>query len=120
MKIMCIKIFHSIAILQRNKISDAIDEIQKKTCVRFVPVAGNEKNFVIFKNDQSGCWSNVGMIGGSQDINLEDPCFKKSGTIQHEILHAVGFYHEQNRADRDRYVEILKSNVDSGNFNLIF
>ena len=32
----------------------------------------------------------------------------------HEISHAVGFYHEHNRPDRDEYVEVRLNNVKQG------
>lgn len=36
------------------------------------------------------------------------------GIIQHELLHALGFNHEQTRSDRDQHVRILLENVERG------
>lgn len=88
----------------------AIEEIESKTCIKLVPHS-NEKDFIIFNNDESGCWSKVGRIGGPQTINLQKACLKTIGTTIHEILHVVGLFHEQNRSDRDEFIDIITKNI---------
>lgn len=40
-------------------------------------------------------------------------CFR-NGTIIHEFLHALGFYHQQSATERDDYVTIVWENIQAG------
>ena len=37
------------------------------------------------------------------------------GTIMHEFLHSLGVFHEQSRDDRDDFIYVDFSQIESGN-----
>lgn len=59
----------------------------------------------------SNCNSHVGMIGGAQELHLDYSCFE-TGNIIHELMHALGYFHEHSRPDRDEYLNIFLENVE--------
>ncbi|XP_013778641.1 zinc metalloproteinase nas-4-like [Limulus polyphemus] len=103
---------------QREVILQAMEEYHKHTCIKFVE-RSNEENY-IFIHSSAGCWSHVGKVGGSQEFSLQIPACINKGIIMHEMMHTIGFWHEQSRADRDHYVNIHWDNIrahQKHNFN---
>ena len=95
----------------RRDIADAIEDWETKTPVRFVE-RSNERDYIEFEGvGGSICSSRLGRSGGRQAVR-----FVAGGNcLIHEIGHAMGLSHEQNRNDRDQFVTIDFSNV-AGNF----
>lgn len=92
-----------------------MEEYRKYTCIKFKPYNGEESDYIRITAGTTGCWSSVGRIGGRQDVNLQVPgCVTKIGTVIHELMHAVGFFHEQSRYERDEYVTIKWNNIMKG------
>jgi len=95
--------------------------IEEVTCLRFVKRT-DEVNYVYVTANSAGCSSNVGFLNqGIQRLNLEpgDFCFR-IGTIIHEFLHTLGFYHMHSATERDDHVTIMWENIlpgTEGNFN---
>ena len=52
---------------------------------------------------------------GGRTINLASSCAggSRQATPAHEIMHAMGRYHEQTQRDRNRFVNVIKGNIIS-------
>uniref|UniRef100_A0A1I7VDT6 Metalloendopeptidase n=1 Tax=Loa loa TaxID=7209 RepID=A0A1I7VDT6_LOALO len=96
----------------RSVIAAAMQEYTQRTCVRWVPRSIEDYDYIYIVPDR-GCYSMVGKTGGRQTVSLGTGCIQK-GIIMHELMHAVGFFHEQSRTDRDKHITILWGNIQPG------
>ena len=96
------------ALEEYSTLTDGCVQFQKRTL---------ENDFVYITSHMTGCHSFAGRIGGPQELNYESPgCLTMYGLVQHEMLHALGFYHEQSETNRDDYVTINWENIQPGKF----
>ncbi|KAG9349280.1 hypothetical protein JZ751_027723 [Albula glossodonta] len=93
-------------------IETGMQDISTGTCVKFVP-RSHEANYLDIQ-PKLGCWSYLGVVGGAQPLSLQTPGCMWAGVASHELMHALGFVHEQSRSDRDRYVTIIWDNILQG------
>ncbi|KAK5644643.1 hypothetical protein RI129_005943 [Pyrocoelia pectoralis] len=98
---------------QKAQIAEVLEREYAKTCVTVKPRV-NEPDYVYVSGDSTGCWAQVGRLGGRQELNLQTNGCVWNHTIVHEFLHAAGFYHQQSSVDRDDYVTIFWENILEG------
>ena len=92
--------------------------IEYNSCIRFHPAADATKAYVSINGANTGCSAGVGRSGTKQNLNLKiDPldqgCFRL-GSIMHELLHALGFYHQHRAHNRDQFIQINWENITVG------
>lgn len=88
----------------------AMDLLEDCANIQFVPRA-SQTNYLQIQNS-TGNNSFVGMVGGSQTVNIYN--WNITYVMCHELMHALGQWHEQSRPDRGTYVNINAANIQSG------
>lgn len=98
----------------RTAALNAMQDWEDVSAVDFVLRSG-QSDFIHIRNSDSdtdpACNSAVGVQTGQQIINVTSGCLS-SFSIHHELAHALGYRHEQNRPDRDDFVTINWCNID--------
>ncbi|KAJ8314965.1 LOW QUALITY PROTEIN: hypothetical protein KUTeg_007115, partial [Tegillarca granosa] len=95
--------------LAKRGIRKAMKHITENTCIKFKKKKNKHPDHIRFISEP-GCWSLIGRVGGEQKLSLGRGC-EQTGTAIHEILHALGVWHEQSRPDRDNFVKVILDNV---------
>ncbi|MBQ4822220.1 M12 family metallopeptidase [Aquimarina sp. MMG016] len=99
---------------QRDVTFKAMEEWTSKTNIKFKERT-NERSYVTILNngDQCNCASaSLGDNGSRGRINMG--VRTGVGVMTHEIGHTLGYLHEQNRSDRDQFVDIFPENIQNG------
>jgi len=106
----------NVSSFNQQKVLNAMEVLEQPSNITFIERT-NESNYVFIQSGNSNS-SFVGMIGGAQPLNMVS--WNSSGEdgvnyiIVHELMHALGLWHEQSRPDRDNYVQIVWSNIPGG------
>jgi hypothetical protein len=104
------------AMLSAMAVLENVANVDFQQCASNVCIFSNV-NFVHIANSTVNS-SQVGMAGGEQFININS--WGAQFTIVHELMHCLGFYHEQQRPDRDSFVQINCGNVQGGCDGMLF
>ncbi|XP_039256616.2 uncharacterized protein LOC120333286 isoform X2 [Styela clava] len=86
-----------------------VEDYGKKSCIDLIH--WTDENDYLNVVETVNCASAVGRGFGSQMLELGVGCGIRA-TIQHELMHAFGFDHEQSRPDRDLHVTIHPENIE--------
>ncbi|XP_075151240.1 seminal metalloprotease 1-like [Haematobia irritans] len=97
-------------------IMTAMNTLESVSCIRFVEANETSIAYVNIISEVAGCNARVGHSGRTQMLNLDinAPKCGKVATIMHELLHALGFYHQHMSYDRDDYITIHWENITPG------
>lgn len=92
---------------QKIAMLEAMGTLTARADVTFIERSA-EVDFIRVR-DANGNSSFVGRIGGAQVVRVTNWNFRY--IMIHELMHALGFFHEQSAVDRDQFVTILESNI---------
>ncbi|CAI5663616.1 unnamed protein product [Oreochromis niloticus] len=111
---------NDLDINSKGVILRAFDQFRLKSCIDFKP-RDSEDDYISVKQ-LDGCWSYIGqVISNGQELSIGRGC-GSIAIVEHEFLHALGFYHEQSRYDRNDYVTIQFENIledKKNNFRIV-
>uniref|UniRef100_A0A3Q3ASZ9 Metalloendopeptidase n=1 Tax=Kryptolebias marmoratus TaxID=37003 RepID=A0A3Q3ASZ9_KRYMA len=102
----------SLDLNAKGVILRAFDQFRVKSCINF-KVWDSEEYYLNIQK-LNGCRSYIGRkFANGQNLSIGAGC-DSIAEFEHEILHALGFLHEQSRYDRDNHTQIFFKNIIAG------
>lgn len=112
----------------RDAINEAVDKIETNTNVRFYNSQEDPKYyepghieypnvFIEYSNGDNEGSGSFGLVGGEQKIRVPAGISDQKEIVRflmHALCNAAGMFNEQQRKDRDSYVDIYWDNIKSG------
>jgi hypothetical protein len=96
---------------QRLQAEAAMAIIESLAQVDFI-VRTSQSAFLHIQSGTANFSTTIGYSGSAETIELFN--WNTQGIVIHELMHALGFYHEQCRTDRNSYVTIVTANIEPG------
>ena len=114
--------YHAFNMSLAGTVREAIEEIEAKTCLRFVEISWTD---CIADQAEQGCLKlvddhtatatspcSVWPVGRSANgTYLMSSAHCKYFSMLHELVHVIGFVHEHQRVDRDRFLVVNTENI---------
>jgi Astacin (Peptidase family M12A) len=103
----------------KDEIEAAIEVYERFTQARFKRRSLSESSAgaITFLRDDNtgGCGkSGIGRSTGPNGVSIRLKASCDTGTVLHEIGHAIGLFHEQQRPDRDDFITVNAQNIEAG------
>jgi len=106
----------------------AVEQIEKVTCVTFSKRSGEEYYLKVIrecpcttnKKCFAGGWVDILGAGAPTGLWIGKTCMEPTnqydvGLVIHEIMHALGFIHTQQRPDRNSTLSVFEKNIEDNN-----
>uniref|UniRef100_A0A915JFN6 Metalloendopeptidase n=1 Tax=Romanomermis culicivorax TaxID=13658 RepID=A0A915JFN6_ROMCU len=108
-------------LLKSREESEAMKEIEIRTCITFIPVESLGKRHksktanlkpIVFNSSKTECSTYLTSSAREETrIFLNENCSQDYSFVAGNLVQALGFIPEHARSDRDQYIKILKPKI---------